>query len=296
MIRFQQLLALTCLITTAVNANDLPPIPGERHDIGSHQLHINCMGQGSPTIIIDTGLGDDSSDWQIILEQSAQISKTCVYDRSGYGWSDYGPRPRNSRRIAYELGLLLQQASIPAPYILVGHSFGGYNMRVFAAAHPKKISGLVLVDASHEDQYERLDINIPKSRRINRRIAIAPPRVKEFPVLKKNQSLQDRAFRTARYEISSLYQSSRQVERFGNIPTVPLIVISRGVEEWFGNDHARQREKTWIKLQQDLTYLSPISQHIFANNSGHNIHQQQPEIIVDAISEVTHLARVMSLP
>jgi len=292
-----RLLGLICFFSATANAGELPPLPGERHDIGGHQLHINCMGQGSPTIIIDTGLGDDSSDWQLILEQSAQISKTCVYDRSGYGWSDYGPRPRNSRRIAYELDLLLQQANIPAPYILVGHSFGGYNMRVFAATHPQKISGLILVDASHENQYERLDINIPKSgRRIRSIISLPSTTIKEFPPTKKNQLLQDRAFRTARHEISSLYQSSRQVQRFGDIPTVPLIVISRGIEEWSGNDIARQREKTWIRLQQDLTFLSPISQHIFAHHSGHNIHQQQPEIIVDAISEVTHLARVISSP
>lgn len=291
------LLALICFFSNTVNANEFPPIPGERHDIGGHQLHINCMGTGSPTIIIDTGLGDDSSDWQIILEKSAEISKTCVYDRAGYGWSDFGPRPRTSRQIAYELNLLLKEAQIPPPYILVGHSFGGYNMRIFTSFYPSSVSGVVLVDASHEDQYERLDIKIPKTnRRSGSRISLSPASVRKPAPGNKNKFLQDRAFHTARYEISSLYLSSQQVQYNNDMLTVPLIVISRGIDEWVGSSHAREREKTWIFLQQDLSYLSPLSQHIFAHKSGHNIHQQQPEIIIDAISEVTHLARVMSLP
>jgi pimeloyl-ACP methyl ester carboxylesterase len=297
MIVLSRLLVLLWAFSSVVNADELPPAPGERHDIGGYLLHINCLGEGSPTIIIDVGLGDDSSDWQRILEHSAQTTKTCVYDRPGYGWSDYGPRPRTSRRIAYELNLLLQQAQISPPYILVGHSFGGYNMRLFAAAFPNRISGLVLIDASHEDQYERLGINIPKSnRRLNSLISMPPASGKSLVSSQKNQLLQDRAFHTARYEISSLYKSAQQVQYNGNIPTVPLIVISRGVAEWVGHDQAKQREKTWILLQQDLTQLSPLSQHIFANHSGHNIHQQQPQIIIDALVDVTHLARVMSSP
>lgn len=294
MIKIITLQALFWAFLSVINADELPPIPGELHDIGGYQLHINCLGQGSPTIIIDAGLGDDSSEWQSILEQSAQTTQTCVYDRPGYGWSDYGPRPRNSSRIAYELNLLLKQAKIPPPYILVGHSFGGYNIRLFAANYPETIAGIVFVEASHEQQYQRLNINIPKSnKRFN---SVIFQSIVTKNVSQKNQLLQDRAFHTAGYEISSLYQSSRQVQRSGNIPTVPLIVISRGIAEWEGSDYARKHEKTWISLQQDLTYLSPLSQHIFAHHSGHNIHQQQPQIIVDALSDVFYLAQAMNSP
>ncbi|OUR73984.1 alpha/beta hydrolase [Methylophaga sp. 42_8_T64] len=297
MIKIISLPALLWVIFSSVSANEFPPVPGQRHDIGGYQLHIHCLGTGSPTIIIDTGLGDDSSDWQSIVEQSSLTTQTCVYDRPGYGWSDYGPRPRDSERIAFELALLLQRAKIQPPYILVGHSFGGYNIRMFAASYPNKVAGLVLIDASHENQYTQLNIKIPKNnRRIHSRITQPRTNLNLISTIQKNQLLRDKAFHTVRYEIYSLYQSSQQVAHITSIPIVPLIVISRGIAEWFGNDKARQREKTWIKLQQDLTYLSPISQHIFANRSGHNIHQQQPEIIVDALSDVTHLARLMSSP
>lgn len=282
-------LLLLWSLNAPVIANDFPPVPGQRHDIGGYQLHIHCIGEGEPTVIIDTGLGDDSSDWQFIHEQSSKLTRSCTYDRPGYGWSDFGPRPRNSRRIAYELGLLLQEASISPPYVLVGHSFGGFNMRVFASYHPNEIAGLVLVDASHEQQYERLNIKIPK--RYRRSTIIIASHAKNDS---KPQVLQDRAFRAASAEISSLYQSAMQVQRSQPIPTIPLIVISRGLAEWKGNIAAQQREKTWINLQQDLTRLSPISQHIFAHQSGHDIPQQQPEIIVEAISDVINLARAMS--
>ncbi|RKZ94485.1 MAG: alpha/beta hydrolase [Gammaproteobacteria bacterium] len=281
---------------TSIWAADMPPMPGNRYDIGSHRLHINCMGEGKPTVIIDTGLGDDSSDWQDILQLSAAITRTCIYDRSGYGWSDYGPRPRSSKRIAYELGLLLDQAEILPPYILVGHSFGGFNLRLFAAARPDEIAGLILVESSHELQYEQLNIKLPPPHKSRRNIVIVAKQGKNTSDNTKPQVLRDHAYRTASEEISALYQSSRQVQLYGNIPTVPLIVISRGKAEWSGSANAEHREKIWIKLQQDLTRLSPISQHIFANHSGHDIPQQQPQIIVEAISDITLLARTMSSP
>lgn len=281
---------------TLAIAEGLPPLPGDRYDIGGYSLHINCLGEGSPTIIIDVGLGDDSSDWQDLLQKSAQITRSCVYDRPGYGWSDYGPRPRTSRRIAYELALLLKQADISPPYILVGHSFGGYNLRLFADSHPNDVAGIVLVEASHELQYDRLNIKLPPPYKGRRNIVITAKQVANPSASQKPQILRDHAYRTASEEISALYQSSRQVQLNGNIPTVPLIVISRGKAEWYGDDDAKQREKIWIELQQDLTRLSPISQHIFANHSGHDIPQQQPDIIIEAIDNVINLVRAINSP
>ncbi|MDQ7073051.1 MAG: alpha/beta hydrolase [Gammaproteobacteria bacterium] len=155
------LITFFCGFSTSVNAEDMPPMPGERYDIGGYSLHINCLGKGNPTVIMDVGLGDDSSDWQLLFKQSSKITHTCIYDRAGYGWSDYGPRPRTSRRIASELMILLQQANIAPPYILVGHSFGGFNLRLFASFFPKTVEGMILIDASHELQYDRLNIRLP---------------------------------------------------------------------------------------------------------------------------------------
>ncbi|MCB2426612.1 alpha/beta fold hydrolase [Methylophaga pinxianii] len=273
-------------VSAPLIAAEFPAIPGQRFDIGGYQLHIHCMGSGSPTVIVDVGLGDDSTDWLPIQKAVSSSARICVFDRPGYGWSDFGPSPRTSNRIAQELEELLIQAEVPPPYILVGHSFGGYNIRIFAANNPQMVAGMVLVDASHEDQYTQFQIKLPNN--FNRRgtIMILPKSTDSTAHANKAPVLRERAFHAARAEISALDESSVQLQKNSALPTVPLIVISRGKPEWFGDIGQQQREKTWIDLQQDLSRLSPISTHMFANRSGHAIPHEQPEIIIEAIEQV----------
>jgi len=273
-------------VSAPLIAAEFPAIPGRRFDVGGYQLHINCTGSGSPTVIVDVGLGDDSTDWQLVQQAVSNHSKICVFDRPGYGWSDFGPSPRTSNRIADELETLLEQADIPPPYILVGHSFGGYNIRIFAANNPQMVAGMVLVDASHEDQYKQFQIKLPNN--FNRRgtIMILPKSTDSMAHANKPPILRERAFHAARAEISALDESSVQLQKNSALPVVPLIVISRGKPEWYGDLSQQQREKTWITLQQDLSRLSPISTHMFAHQSGHAIPHEQPEIIIEAIEQI----------
>lgn len=273
-------------------AVEFPPAPGQRYDVGGYSIHMLCKGHGEPTVLIDAGLGDDSSDWFAIQNKSSLETRTCVFDRPGYGWSDTGPKPRNSLIISNEIFKLVQKAKIPGPFVLVGHSFGGYNVRVFAAQHPQHIAGMVLVDASHESQYEKLNIKLPKHFNRKDNILILPK--PSGTISHKAQALRERSFHAARAEISSLYQSTLQVKRYHDLPQVPLIVISRGLSEWKDRDDAEVREQIWSKLQQDLWKLSPLSQHIFANHSGHDIHLEQPDLIVGAIKDVVSMSRVMN--
>jgi pimeloyl-ACP methyl ester carboxylesterase len=270
-------------VSTPLIAAEFPAIPGKRFDVGGYQIHIHCSGSGSPTVIVDVGLGDDSTDW---LQAVSTNTRICVFDRPGYGWSDFGPSPRTSNRIASELEILLEQADIAPPYILVGHSFGGYNIRVFAANNPQMVAGMVLVDASHEDQYNQFKIKLPNN--FNRRgtIMILPKSTDSLAHANKPPVLRERAFHAARAEISALDESSMQLQKNSALPIVPLIVISRGKPEWYGDVSQQQRENTWIDLQQDLSHLSPISTHMFAHQSGHAIPHEQPEIIIEAIEHV----------
>ncbi len=287
---FFSIIGLLLIVQTNSFAAELPPVPGQRYDVGGYQLHIQCMGKGSPTVIIDTGLGDDSTAWQSVLEASAKNTKTCVYDRAGYGWSDDGPGPRTSVRISYELEQLVSQAQLKPPFLLVGHSFGGYNMRVFTARNPEHVSGLILVDASHEEQHDRLDIKIPRGGNAANIVMLSTSHRDAF-LGQQDQILRERAFRMASDELSAMFRSSQQVKRYKALPEIPLIVLSRGKAEWHENEQAKKRETKWIRMQQDLTRLSPISQHVFANYSGHDIHKEQPDSIIDAINNAIQLSK-----
>jgi pimeloyl-ACP methyl ester carboxylesterase len=132
------------------------PPPGRLVDVGGHRLHYLCLGEGSPTVILDAGLSGSSLDWSLVQPQIATFTRVCAYDRAGYGWSDAGPKPRSSQRLVEELSLLLSKAGLQDQYVLVGHSFGGWNMRLFACQHPEHVVGMVLVDAAPEDQSTRL--------------------------------------------------------------------------------------------------------------------------------------------
>src|SRR5215207_9769188 len=111
-------------IATQIDQRTYPP-PGEMVDVGTHSLHINCLGQGSPTVILESGLGTMSADWANVQPQVAKTTRVCSYDRAGTGWSERGPTPRDPKQIAGELHTLLANAGIDGPCVLVGQSFGG---------------------------------------------------------------------------------------------------------------------------------------------------------------------------
>jgi pimeloyl-ACP methyl ester carboxylesterase len=127
------------------------PPPGELIDVGGHRLHIHSQGSGGPAVIIDAGLSAASWECESFAGRIAGFTQVCTYDRAGYGWSDPGPRPRTSQQVVAELRALLQRAQIKPPYILVGHSWGGLNVRLYASQYPNEVVGLVLLDAVNLD-------------------------------------------------------------------------------------------------------------------------------------------------
>jgi pimeloyl-ACP methyl ester carboxylesterase len=126
---------------------------GRLVDIGTHRLHLHCSGEGSPTVIFDAALGASSLSWSLVQPEAARVTRACSYDRAGFGWSDGGPLPRTAGRIADELHHLLQRAAVPGPYVLVGHSFGGLVMRLFAARHADDIAGLILIEPAIPEEW-----------------------------------------------------------------------------------------------------------------------------------------------
>lgn len=142
---------------TAAEASDRQayPPPGQMLDVDGHQVHILCVGEGSPTVILEAGAGHFSAMWAWVQPVIGQSTRVCAYDRAGYGWSEPGAEPRDAQRIAAELHALLESAGIEPPYVMVGHSLGGIYVRVYNALYPGEVVGMALVDATHPDNWER---------------------------------------------------------------------------------------------------------------------------------------------
>jgi pimeloyl-ACP methyl ester carboxylesterase len=143
-------------LLTARDRRRFPP-PGLLVDVGGHRLHLDVKGPpgSGPTVVLEAGMGSFSANWYWVHEALADDVRTVAYDRAGLGWSEPGPGPRDGRSIAVELRTALRAAGVDGPFVLVGHSFGGLPVRAFADLYPAETAGIVLVDASHPDQWER---------------------------------------------------------------------------------------------------------------------------------------------
>jgi pimeloyl-ACP methyl ester carboxylesterase len=274
--------------------------PGQLIDVNGHDMHINCLGNKSPTIILDSGAGGFSLEWRNIQYSLAQYARVCAYDRAGYGWSEMGPLPRTTKRIAHELHTLLQNAGIHGPYIIVGHSFGGFTAQYFARYFDDEIAGLVLVDSSHEEQVYRLPENgkdvVRRSLHQDRSNTITKSVLHEhFPEEEAAvaQQLMQRwsAMLTWREEMANYALSSRQLRDVHHRPIlqIPIVVLSRGKRVWPDTPYGDAMEAAWKELQNELNDMSGNSTHIIAEKSGHVIHLDEPELVVDAIHDVLYI-------
>ena len=295
------LLLLTVIFSFPLAAEpvgSLNTMPGRLVSVGTHQLHIYCTGEGRPTVIIDSGLGGFSLEWKKVQSSMAEEVQVCTYDRAGYGWSQAGPEPRTTRQIVNELHDLLLNAEVPGLYILVGHSFGGYNIRYYASLYPESVAGLVLVDASHPDQFDRLPqpeirkVNIPaKSSTVRLSMPVIPA---NYPDEAKRQAFilmaNSKAMHTYDQESENFKTSAQQVNEINYLPDVPLTVITRGKRVWPHNSYGDESERIWSELQNELSQLTSQSVHLVASQSGHLVHLDEPELVISAIEKTAESA------
>ncbi len=271
--------------------------PGKLIDVNGRKMHIYCIGNKSPTIILDSGTGGFSLEWKDIQHSLSQYVRVCAYDRAGYGWSDMGPLPRTTKRITHELHTLLQNAGIHGPYIMVGHSFGGFTAQYFARYFNNEIAGIVLIDSSHEEQVYRLPENgkdvVRRSLHQDRSNMVTRSVLHEhFPkeVAAVAQQLMTRwtALLTWREEMANYALSSRELRDVHDRPIleIPIVVLTRGKRVWPNTPYGDAMETVWKELQDELSSLNGNSTHVIAENSGHVIHLDEPELVVDAIHDV----------
>ncbi len=286
---------------SAENATHSSARPGRLVELGSHRLHIFCVGTGGPTVVIDSGLGGSSLEWIKVQRSLAQYVRVCSYDRAGYGWSEPGPLPRTTSRIVDELFQLLKNANIAGPYVLVGHSFGGYTAQLFANRYPDETAGLVLVDSSHPEQFERflappIRANLAPSGK-NRHMMLSPsPRMPENlpdevkPIVHV-LNLRGETRRAMGHELLDFRLSAQQVREAPALPNVPMVVLTRGKRVWPQTDRGQQMEQLWSQLQVELANRTQRAIHILAHRSGHHVHLDQPELVANSVQLVVDLVR-----
>ena len=272
------------------------PPPGRLVDIGGYRLHLWCTGDGAPAVILDTGLGGSSADWGFVQPDVARFTRVCSYDRAGMGYSDPGPSPRTARRIASELAELLARSGIGGPVVLVGASIAGFDVRVFASDHPERAAGLVLVDASHEDQAHEVP---PMARFVpllstigvlrlfgvsfGQRVESLAPSVRQFA---RATSFRAAGYQAAADEIIHIRESASEVRSSRRKLTIPVLVVTGG----------RGADENWRQLQRDQASLSERGCLMIAQQSGHVVSVDQPEVVVDAIRTVVETARGHDVP
>src|SRR5437764_7125417 len=139
------LTSLTARLPGQTDSAPPPPPPGKLIDLGGYKLHLNCTGNGSPTVVLSAGAGDFSSDWALVQSKVAAFTRVCSYDRSGAAWSDLGPKPRTVYQEIFDLERLLRTAGERGPYVVVGQSIGGMVVRIFTEKYRSEIAAVVLV-------------------------------------------------------------------------------------------------------------------------------------------------------
>jgi pimeloyl-ACP methyl ester carboxylesterase len=276
---------------TGLNVYPMPPIAGDPAfpvasdgaglamssdliDVDGRRLYVSETGEGSPTVVLEGGLGDSAATWSGIIPAIASFTRVVSYDRSNTnaGASDPAPTPRAAADVVSDLHALLDAAAVPGPYVLVGHSIGGIFVRLYASQYPDEVSGLVLIDASHEAQTER------------RRDVVTPEQFAQA----------EQMIQASNIEGIDLDASFAQMQEATSLRPMPLAVLTAGQfdttsfpEGW----PVEAEVQIHSELQEDLAALVPGARHIIAEQSAHYIQQAEPDLVVDAIRQVADAVR-----
>ena len=328
---------LLSLSVAAQHSNDKAQLapPGKLIDIGGYRLHLNCTGNGEPTVVLIPGGGDFSFDWSLVQPEASRFARVCSYDFAGFAWSDPGPTPRTMRQDAYELHTLLKAARVKGPYVLVGHSLGGLLTRVYAAEYAAEVSGIVLVDSTHDDTTLFMQGKPVRMREIARAVSVPPIQTMKTsppkPATKEEIDQFQAELRKsgppkirAPFDKLPLSSQAMRVWALSQPPKVsgsenflaeefkelylarakqpvplgdkPLIVLLPKFQ--YGNPPGGLSPDEWKRIsdekrQQKLefTKLSRNSKLIIAENSGHHIQLDEPQVVIDAIRDVVNAVK-----
>ena len=274
--------------------------PGRLVDVGGRRLHLLCVGSGSPTVVLESGLGEAAGYWAWILDSVGRHTPVCAYDRAGRGWSDGRPGPQHGIAVATDLYSLLERGQIGGPIVLVGHSSGAQYARIFAGLYPEKLAGMVLLDAQPAEAFERLPDFPAFYNRFRHVLALLPslarlgvgrlvyhgdfddlpPQARE---MQRYNYSSTRHYRSLRDEFVALPVSLTQAESVQTLGNVPLVVVTA----------SRDAQTGWLPLQEELVELSANSLHRIVPFTHSEVVTDRAgaEVSSRAILDVVHAVR-----
>jgi pimeloyl-ACP methyl ester carboxylesterase len=281
------------------------PMTGKLVDVDGREMHIDCTGSGTPAVILESGLGDTYLSWRKVQPEIAKFDTVCSYDRAGLGYSEASSAPRTSRLIAQELHALLAAAGIPIPYVLVGHSMGGYDVRVYANLYPREVVGMVLVDASHPEQETRFPPEFRNMQGTWTREAEFLEYAMPFGIPRLMGLCEDdpqlraaecnlHSSHEALAEMRAFRQSAAEAGATGTLGGMPLAVLSHDPDKPSSElpaDLSKSMNEAWEKMQEDLGHLSSRGAQTIAKNSSHYIQLDRPDLVINAVHTVVDEAR-----
>jgi pimeloyl-ACP methyl ester carboxylesterase len=277
------------------------PPPGERVDLGTHSIHLNCTGSGSPTVLFESDLDQYGVlSWALVQPAIAEFTRACSYDRAGILWSEPGPLPRDGETIARELEAVLNVAGEGGPYVLVGHAFGGAYARIFTGLYRDQVCGMVLLESSHPEMLDRFEIlgvkpDIP-DQRIRPLISLlshlgSPGRYKGNPyelppeIYNPMEAYLPESSMAWFDESVESPHTLAQAGMFTDFGDLPLIVMADSQAPSSLGAQGEAIQSLWIELQQELLSLSDDSA-LRIEKIGHYPQLQSPEQVIMAIQDV----------
>jgi pimeloyl-ACP methyl ester carboxylesterase len=282
------------------------PAPGELVDIGGYQMHINCIGNGTPTIILDALSGGSSASWGLVQPEIAQSTRVCAYDRAGAGWSDRGPTPRDMNQQVRELHVLLAGARVDGSYVLVGHSYGGRIARVYAKTYPGEVVGMVLIDPGMLDDHPRFSRQNHKEHAAEQRlitvarwlapfgvVRLFPPQFEYYDLPAQLAAASDSFGVTTKFfqslidEFRAHPQTVGQERDVTSLGSIPLIVVSATAPD-------DQTRRVWTEINGELAELSTNGVHRDVPGATHEglvWKMDDAQVTLDSIRRVLDSAR-----
>ena len=253
-----------------------------RFSIGSRELFLRCTGSGSPTVVFQGGL---TTDWVAVQDKVARVTRACSYDPANglWGRSDPAPTPRTARDVVADLHALLAAAKVPGPYVLAGHSDGGLIAQLYASTHPEQVKGLVLIDAVHPNYYARRIANLK---------TLLPP-AEWHATVRALHAAPPAIVDPEQIDIETSLAQTRAALATAPLHQMPLFVLTRSHPDQSGSNPRVDAadERLWRHLQDEIAALVPHSKHATATRSGHDIHHQQPQLVISTIHRVVQAVR-----